>query len=468
MFMVVQAALTVLLSKLGAGEDIPVGTGVAGRSDEALGDLVGFFVNSLVLRTDVSGDPEFTALLSRVREFWLGALDHQDVPFERLVEVLAPERSLARHPLFQVLLTVQNNAPAALDLPGLRTAGMPAGAGAARFDLNISLAEARDACGLPAGLRGALTAAADLFDEATAQTFSGRFALVLAAVAADPRARLRQVSVLGTGERAEILRGWNDTAVPGGPAGSVVELFETQVKRTPDAVAVTGADRVVTYAALNGAANRLAQVLVTAGARPEWVVGVVMGRSVALVTTLLAVLKAGAAYMPVHEGVPAERARWLLADAGARLVLTDRAVELGADTRVLTVGEGLAGAVGGLGDGGDPGVGAHPDQLAYVMYTSGSTGRPKGVGVRHRDVVALAFDRCWGTCTGRRRRRRSRRGGGCAGGVRCPMRRRSGGRWITPGCLCWMNGWDWCRRGCQGNCISPGRVWRGGMRGGRA
>ena len=390
MFMVVQAALAVLLSRLGAGEDIPVGTVAAGRADEALDDLVGFFVNTLVLRTDVSGDPEFIAVLERVREYWLGALDHQDVPFERLVEVLAPERSLARHPLFQVNLIMQNNAPAALALPGLRAARMPAGTGAIRFDLDIIVGEARDGQGRPAGLRGTLLAAADLFDAPAAQAISSRLARVLAAVAADPGARPRQVPVLAAGERAQIVREWNDTAAAV-PALTLPGLFQAQAARTPDAVAVTGAGGSITYARLDAAADRLARVLASRGVGPESVVAVVMDRSAGLVTALLAVLKAGAAYLPVDPGYPAQRIAFMLADAGPAVVVTSRALAAGLprlDVPVVVADDRLAvrqeaGAVRGLAR-------ARPGQLAYVIYTSGSTGSPKGVAVSHAGLGSLA------------------------------------------------------------------------------
>jgi non-ribosomal peptide synthetase component F len=214
LFMVVHAALAVLLSRLGAGTDIVIGMAVAGRTDEALDDVVGFFVNDLVLRTDLARDPTFADLLGRVRETGLAAFDHQDVPFDRLVEVLAPARSPGRHPLFQVALEVRNNPPPVLELAGLRAA-MPAGAApAARFDLEFSVTETFEQS-RPAGLRGSLTAAADLFDLATAQQMARRLERVMATVAARPQGRLHTVDLLDEVERRQILAGFNGAGQPG-------------------------------------------------------------------------------------------------------------------------------------------------------------------------------------------------------------------------------------------------------------
>ncbi|MFF7988133.1 condensation domain-containing protein, partial [Streptomyces sp. NPDC007901] len=397
LFMVLQAALGVLLSRLGAGEDIVVGTPVAGRTDDALDDLIGFFVNTLVLRTDLSGAPTFAELVDRARETGLDALDHQDVPFERLVEVLSPTRSLARHPLFQVMLTVQNTGRAALRLSGLTASAMPTKGVPAKFDLDVTVSEVVEG-GAPAGLRGLVTVSADLFDRESAQLIAERFVRVLETVAGDPGVRVNAVDVLGAAERDRVLREWNDTGVAV-PAETAVERFERQVVPAPDAVAVACACGVeVSYGELNARANRLARYLVGLGVGPESVVGLCLSRGVDLIVAVLGVLKAGGAYLPLDPDYPAERLQFMLADARPVCVLTesDVAESMPSVTTPLVLLDAPAMAErleecspGDLldTDRRAPLLPAHP---AYVIYTSGSTGVPKGVVAVHSGLLNLA------------------------------------------------------------------------------
>ncbi|MEZ0029568.1 amino acid adenylation domain-containing protein, partial [Kitasatospora sp. MAP12-22] len=385
-FMVLQAALAALLSRLGAGTDIPIGTPVAGRTDEALDDLVGFFVNTLVLRTDLTGDPTFTQLLHRVRESGLGAFAHQDIPFERLVEELAPTRSMARHPLFQVMLTLQNNTQAVLELPGLQADLVPSGQLAARFDLAFTLGESFDSDGAPAGLRGTVTFAADLFDTTTAEQLAERLLRVLHAVLAEPQRPVTHVEVLDGAERHRILTEWNDTAHHV-PATTLPALFEAQVARTPDAVAVVHDNTTLSYVELNTRANRLAHLLTEHGVGPESLVAVLLERSADLVVALLAVLKAGGAYVPVDPDYPADRIAYLLHDSQPQVLLTtsscaDRA-ETPTHTQLLLIDETSTSGYSGQ----NLTTATTPQHPAYVIYTSGSTGRPKGVVLPHAGLV---------------------------------------------------------------------------------
>ncbi|XVV39653.1 condensation domain-containing protein [Streptomyces sp. CA-100214] len=399
LFMVVQAALAVLLSRLGAGEDIPVGTAVAGRTDQALDDLVGFFVNTLVLRTDVSGDPTFGELLERVRETSLEALEHQEVPFERLVEVLAPDRSLARHPLFQVMLTLQNQGQARLDLPGLRVAPVSGGLRVAKFDLDVSLGEVTDGEGRPVGLRGSVTGAADLFDAGTVEAVAERLVKVLSLVAADPRARVGQVQVLSEAERRQVVTDWNDTAQPV-PDATWVELFAEQVERDPGAVAVVCGEVELSYGELDERASRLAGALRARGVGSESVVGVMFERSVDAVVALLGVWKAGGAYLFINPTYPEERVALLVAEAGPVCMVTVSSLTAGlpAALPVPVVAVDDPAVVTELAEVEPTGVPVptEPGAAAYVMFTSGSTGRPKGVVVTQRDLAELVVDQCWG------------------------------------------------------------------------
>ncbi|MET7732913.1 amino acid adenylation domain-containing protein [Streptomyces sp. NPDC005402] len=377
LFMVVQAAWATLLSRLGAGEDIPVGTPIAGRTDEALDDLVGFFVNTLVLRADLSGNPSFTELVDRVRETSLLAYAHQDVPFERLVEVLNPTRSLARHPLFQTMLMWNNNddrvtTGVADGFSGLTAETLPLGTRVAKYDLTLALKESYAPDGGAAGLHGHLEFAADLFDRATAESFVERFTRVLRTVVDAPGTPVADVDVMAPGERERVLGEGNDSdrEVQDTP---LAELFAARVAMSPEARAVVFGEVALSYGELNTRANRLAHWLIERGARPETLVALTLPRSVDLVVALLAVLKSGAGYVPVDPEFPQERIAYILDDAAPVLTLTEdvlSGVDLGAYPENDPVVAGRSG-----------------DQTAYVIYTSGSTGRPKGVTVSQAALV---------------------------------------------------------------------------------
>ncbi|WP_442875529.1 non-ribosomal peptide synthase/polyketide synthase [Amycolatopsis sp. NBC_00348] len=373
-FMVVHAGLTALLSRLGGGTDIPIGTPIAGRSDQALDDLVGFFVNTLVLRVDTGGDPTFRDLVARVRERSLDAYAHQDVPFERLVEALNPARSLAHHPLFQTMLAWQNTPGSGVELPGLTVTEQPVGTGTAKFDLWVSLTEHAD------GITGQAEFNAEVFDRSTVDALLARLEVLLRQVVSAPDRRLGSLDVLTEAERDGLDAVWSG-AVEDVPAVTVPELFAAQVARTPDHPALVFENDRLTYAELDAASNRLAQALVARGAGPEKVVALALPRSTHLVTAILAVLKAGAAYLPLDPGYPAERIAFMLEDAQPTLVLatTETAVPgaLLLDEPVTAAGFPAKA----------PDVALRPENPAYVIYTSGSTGRPKGVVVPHAGIV---------------------------------------------------------------------------------
>jgi amino acid adenylation domain-containing protein/non-ribosomal peptide synthase protein (TIGR01720 family) len=397
--MVVQAAVAVLLARLGAGTDIPVGMAVAGRGDQALDELVGFFVNTLVLRADVAGDPSLAEVIGRVREADLAAFGHQDLPFEQLVEALAPERSLARNPLFQVMVVFQNAPRQDWQLPGLRVTRTRTGTDAARFDLTFSMRERWGTGGVPAGIEGSVDYAADLFDAGTAEQIAGRLVRVLEQVAADPGLRVSQVAVLGEAERAQLLADWDGGTAREVSAATLPELFQAQVAATPDAVAVVRGEQRLTYSELDTASNRLARLLISRGAGPERLVALVLERSVELVLAELAVLKAGAAYLPVDPRYPAARVEFMLADAGPICLVTMSGlidlVPEGLPMPLVVLDDhgtatelvGYRGAAVTDADRAGPLLVQHP---AYVIYTSGSTGSPKEVVVTHAGVAGLA------------------------------------------------------------------------------
>ncbi|WP_246240092.1 non-ribosomal peptide synthetase [Streptomyces tubercidicus] len=391
-FMVLQAALGVLLHRLGAGTDIPIGTPVAGRGEDELDNLVGFFVNTLVLRTDLSGDPTFAELLDRVRETNLSAYAHQDVPFENLVEAVNPTRSLAHHPLHQVTLAFNNTPPTSVNFPEVDAVREFADVRAARMDLTVNLAEQHGADGSPDGIAGVITYRTDLFEPGTVTALVDRLLRVLRAVADAPGRRVTSVDVLTDDERRRILTEWNDTATPV-PSGTVPELFQAQVRATPDATALIADGTHTSYADLNTRANQLARHLMEQGVGPEHMVALGLPRSPDLIIALLAVLKAGAAYLPIDTDYPVDRIRFMVQDARPALVLTHTVTTApwAEATPTLCLDDpSFQGQLAAL-DATDPATALRPEHPAYVIYTSGSTGVPKGVVAHHAGLVNLAF-----------------------------------------------------------------------------
>ncbi|AFM18252.1 non-ribosomal peptide synthase/amino acid adenylation enzyme [Mycolicibacterium chubuense NBB4] len=393
-FMVIQAALAVLLSEVSANPDVAVGFPIAGRRDPALDDLVGFFVNTLVLRTDVSGNPSFADLLAQVRRRSLAAFDHQDVPFEVLVERLNPARSLTHHPLIQVMLAWQNvlgqdGGSAGVDLGDLRVSQMSMDTRTARMDLVFHLSEHWSDTGEPAGIAGIVEFRTDVYDAAGIAAMVRRLERVLDSVTSDPAAPVSSIDLLDSDEHALIDVHGNRAALahPRRSGPSIPELWAAQVTRTPDAVAVTFQGRSTSYRELDDASNRLAHHLVAYGASPGQCVALMFTRSAEAITAILAVLKTGAAYLAIDPAYPDARIEFMIADAApvATVSTADLRCRLG-ELRLPII------------DVDDPCIAEQPqlplptpapEDIAYLIYTSGTTGRPKGVAIPHRNVVEL-------------------------------------------------------------------------------
>jgi amino acid adenylation domain-containing protein len=388
LFMTVLAGFLALLHRYTGEVDLVVGTPSAGRTRVELESLIGFFVNTLVLRTGAAGDPAFSELIGRAREVALEAYAHGDLPLERIVEELAPERSLAHSPLFQVAFALQTAPAAPPQLPGLEAEPLPLASGTAKFDLTVSLAETA------AGLGGEIEYSRDLFDETTARRMADHLRTLLAGAAADPRRRLSALPLLCAAERRQLVVDWNATRSAYAGERSLHGLFAEQARRTPGAVAVTAEGESITYGELAARARAFAARLRAAGVGVETPVALCVERSLAMVVGTLAILEAGGAYLPLDPSHPPERLAFLLADSAAPVLLTQQrlaaTLPAGPARVILLDGQESAGvALTAATADAVPTAAAGGDSLAYVIYTSGSTGRPKGVAVSHRAVLRL-------------------------------------------------------------------------------
>ncbi|MCK1708171.1 condensation domain-containing protein, partial [Bradyrhizobium sp. 143] len=385
LFMTVLAAWAAVLSRLSGQDDLVIGVPSANRGRREVEELIGCFVNTLALRLDLSGAPSVAELLKRTRRTALAAQEHQDLPFEQVVEIVQPPRRLDHTPLFQVMLAWQNNAAQSFDLPGLSVEAVGDGYDQVKFDLELSLGEHGEV------IAGTLGYAAALFDHTTIERQRGYLLALLRAMVADARQAVGRIELLAADERAYLLEELNRTAVPYPEQQCIHELFEAQVAKAPDAVAVVHEDERLSYGELNARANRLAHHLIGLGVKPDQPVAICLERGVAMVVGLLAILKAGGAYLPLDPAYPCARLKQVLEDAQPQLLLADAAGRsaLGADALAdLTVVDlETATSAWAKLPASDPdprALGLTSRHLAYVIYTSGSTGTPKGVMIEHR------------------------------------------------------------------------------------
>lgn len=370
--MTLLAAFQVLLSRYTNQDDVVVGSPIANRTRVETEGLIGPFFNNLILRTDLSGDPTFRELLERVRETTLGAYAHQDLPFEKLVEELQPERSLSHTPLFQVMFTLLNAPTSTLELPGLTLRPVDVSNGTSKYDLVLDMIEEKE------GLQGRLYYSTNLFDATTVGRMMGHFETLLQGILAHPDQRISTLPLLTEAELKQLSE-WNDTQIDFGSDVCLHSLFEQQVERDPDAVAVRFEDQQLTYGELNGRANQLAHHLQALDVGPDVLVGLCVERSIEMMVGILGILKAGGAYVPLDPEYPQERLAFMLDDSRVPVLLTQqRLVEKLPETVAHIISLDADWDRIARENAENPVSGARAENLAYVIYTSGSTGRPKG------------------------------------------------------------------------------------------
>jgi amino acid adenylation domain-containing protein len=385
LFMMLHAALSILLNRYSAQSDIVVGSPVAGRNHQDIEPLIGFFANTLAIRSDLSQNLAFDTYLAQCKQTILDAYSHQDVPFDMVVEALNPQRSLAHGPVVQIVLSLQNNEQVELSLPELTLEGLKGADSAIKFDLELIISESKDGLSLKWAYN------VDMFYPETIARMASNFAVLLQSIVATPTKAIHTLDVLSEQEQQTLLVQWNDTERPYPSDASLPELFEQQVERYPDNVALVFGEQQLTYSQLNAKSNQLAHYLIAQGVTADTLVGVCCERSLELLIAILGILKAGGAYMPLDAQYPASRTRFMLSDSQLKLILTQSSLAAmlpETDARLICLDQQWASLLASQSTD-NPGVDVCSSHLAYINYTSGSTGQPKGVAIEQKSVIRL-------------------------------------------------------------------------------